>query len=103
MDPAEGFTPTPVPVILGTRDPVIPVPTDSGPILLEKAKAAGVTREVELAESCQAPVEAGQVLGTLRVLAGKEVLAELPLTAPEPVPRLSFGEIWVRVLLEIAG
>ena len=103
VDPVEGFTPTPVPVVLGTRETVTPVPTDCGPILLEKAKAAGVTREIELAENCPAPVEAGQVLGTLRVLAGKEVLAELPLTAPEPVPRLSFGEIWVRVLLEIAG
>ena len=48
-------------------------------------------------------MEAGQTLGTLRVLAGKEVLTEIPLTAAEAVPRLSFGQIWVRVLLEIAG
>ena len=28
-------------------------------------------------------------------------LAELPLTAAEAVPRLSFGQIWLRVLLSI--
>lgn len=101
VDPTEGFTPTAVPVILGTRDTVTPLPADCGPILLEKAKAAAVTREVELAENCEAPVEQGQVLGTLRLLAGKEVLAELPLTVPEAVPRLSFGQIWLRVLAAI--
>ena len=101
VDPMEGFTPTPIPVILGTQETVTPLPADCGPILLEKAKAASVTREIELAENCEAPVEQGQVLGTLRVLAGKEVLAELPLTASEAVPRLSFGQIWLRILMAI--
>ena len=103
VDPTEGFTPAPVPVILGTRETVTPIPGDWGPLLLEKAKAAAVTRELVLAENCEAPVEAGQVLGTLRVLAGKELLAEIPLTAAEEIPRLSFGQIWLRVLLKIAG
>lgn len=102
-DPTEGFTPTPIPVNLGTRETVTPVPTECGPILLEKSKSASVTREIELAERCEAPVEAGQVLGTLRVLAGKEVLAEIPLVAVEAVPRLSFGQIWLRVLRAIVG
>ena len=102
-DPTEGFTPTPIPVILGTRESVTPVPGDCGPILLEKAKASAVTREIVLVEGCEAPVEEGQVLGTLRVLAGQELLAEIPLTAAEEIPRLSFGQIWLRVLLKIAG
>ena len=101
VDPTEGFTPTPIPVRLGTQETVTPLPADCGPLLLEKTKAAAVTREIELAENCEAPVERGQVLGTLRVLAGKEVLAELPLTAAEAVPRLSFGQIWLRVLMAI--
>ena len=97
VEPAEGFEPAPVPVRLGTRETVIPVPEDRGPVLVEKAKAASVTREIELAEEAEAPVEAGQVLGTLRVRAGEEILAELPLTAPEPVPRLTYWQIWLRV------
>ncbi|MBQ1756615.1 MAG: D-alanyl-D-alanine carboxypeptidase, partial [Oscillospiraceae bacterium] len=101
VEPAEGFTPTPVPVILGTQETVMPVPTDCGQILLEKAKAASISREIELAENCEAPITQGQVLGTLRVLAGKEVLAEIPLTAAEDIPRLSFGQIWIHVLQAI--
>ena len=102
-NPTEGFTPTPIPVNLGTQETVTPVPADWSPILLEKSKAASVTREIELAELCEAPVETGQVLGILRVLAGKEVLAEIPLVAAEDVPRLSFGQICLRLLLAIVG
>ncbi len=100
-EPAEGFEPRPVPVRLGTAEAVIPVPEDHGPLLIEKAKAAGLTREVELVEEAEAPVEAGQVLGTLRVRAGDEILAELPLTAPEAIPRLRYWDLWLRVLLGI--
>lgn len=98
VEPLEGVTPAPVPVELGTVESVTPVPEQSGPILIAKAKAASVTRELEQAEGVQAPVELGQVLGTLRIKAGEELLAELPLTAPEPVSRLSFGQIWLRLL-----
>ncbi len=97
-DPAEGFEPTPVPVRLGTAETVIPVPEDSGPILIEKARASSVTREIELVEEAEAPVEAGQVLGILRVRAGDEVLAELPLTAPETIPQLTWWDICLRLL-----
>ena len=100
-EPAEGFEPTPVPVRLGTAETVIPVPEDHGPVLIEKAKAAGLTREIELVEEAEAPVEAGQVLGTLRLKSGGELLAELPLTAPEAVPRLTYWDLWLRVLLGI--
>ena len=98
VEPLEGVTPPPVPVELGAAEAVTPVPEQSGPILIAKAKAASVTRELELPEAVQAPVEAGQILGSLRIKAGEELLAELPLTAPEPVPRLSFGQIWLRLL-----
>ena len=46
-------------------------------------------------------MEAGQVLGTLRLKSGGELLAELPLTAPEAVPRLTYWDLWLRVLLGI--
>ena len=101
-DPAEGVELPPVAVDLGTLDAVTPVLEDPAPILLEKAMLSAVTRELELPERVPAPVETGQVLGTLRVKAGKELLAELPLTAAEPVPRLRYWQIWLRVLLSIA-
>jgi len=101
VDPAQGFEPTPIPVRLGTAEQVTPLPRETGPLLLEKAKAAAVTREVVLAEEAEAPVAEGQVLGTLRVRAGEELLLELPLQAPEPVPRLTYGQLWLRMLLAL--
>ena len=97
IDPAEDFAPEPVPVTLGTVETVLPSLGEAGPILIAKSRAASVERELELAESLDAPVEAGQVLGTLRVRAGGELLAELPLCAAEAVPRLSFGQIWLQL------
>jgi D-alanyl-D-alanine carboxypeptidase (penicillin-binding protein 5/6) len=100
--PDDGIQPEPIPVTLGTLEAVTPVLDNSGPILLEKSKAAAVKRELELPERLEAPVEAGQTLGTLRVKAGDQLLAELPLTAAEPVPRLRFGQIWLKLLLALA-
>ncbi len=97
LDPLEGLQPEPIPVKLGTREAVAPVPETPGPILLEKGKRAAVTRELELPERLEAPVEAGQRLGLLRIRAGEELLAEIPFSAAEAVPRLSFRQIWLRV------
>ena len=101
VEPGEGVIPTPIPVKLGTAETVTPTLEAAEPILIAKSKAAAVTRTLELAEELEAPVEAGQILGMLRVRAGDELLAELPLTAPETVPRLRFGQIWLRLLLSV--
>ena len=45
----------------------------------------------------------GQVIGTLRVMAGDTLLKELPLTAEADVPRLSYWEIWLRVFRSAFG
>ena len=90
--------PTPIPVELGAAETVRPVLLDNSPILIEKRLQTAVTRQVELSESLDAPVEKGQVIGTLRILAGDQVLKELPLVAEADVPRLTYPEIWLRVL-----
>ncbi|MBR4655919.1 MAG: D-alanyl-D-alanine carboxypeptidase [Oscillospiraceae bacterium] len=100
--PDDGIQPEPIPVTLGTLESVTPLLESPDPILLEKSKAAAVKRELELPERLEAPVEAGQTLGTLRVKAGDQLLAELPLTAAEPIPRLRFGQIWLKLLLALA-
>jgi D-alanyl-D-alanine carboxypeptidase (penicillin-binding protein 5/6) len=87
----------PIPVTLGTQATVQPVPSDEK-LLLEKTKLASLTKTVELAERVEAPVSAGDVLGTLRLTAGDEVLAEVPITAGESVPRLTWGQVALRLL-----
>ena len=92
-----------VPVRLGMAPEAEAVLQDAGPLLLPKGDAARAEQEVELTESVEAPVEAGQRLGTLRIRSGEAVVAELPLVAAAPVPRLTFWESTKRVLRAAVG
>ena len=88
----------PVTVELGTSETVQPVPGQSEPVLLEKEQAAGVTREIQLTERVSAPVEQGQVLGSVTMKSGDTVLAEVPLVAECGVEKLSWGQIFKRTV-----
>jgi D-alanyl-D-alanine carboxypeptidase (penicillin-binding protein 5/6) len=92
-----------VSVTLGTEDAVTPVLKSAEPILADKAKAATVKTEVTVDESVDAPVAEGQQLGTLRVKSGDEVLSEIPLVAPKAVPRLTWLDLWLRILKSVAA
>ena len=88
----------PVPVSLGTQATVQPVLGDGAALLLEKAKAGDLQQTVSLPESVDAPVAVGDPLGTLTVTSGEEVVAEIPLLAGEEVPRITYGQMLLRVL-----
>ncbi len=88
----------PVPVELGTQATVQPVPGEGGTLLLEKAKAGSLAQSVALEESVPAPVALGDRLGTLTVTSGEEVVAEIPLLAGEEVPRVTYGQMFLRLL-----
>ena len=88
----------PVAVELGETGELTPVLADETPVLIDKALQAGVTQTVELTPSVPAPVAAGQRLGTLRIESGETLLAELPLVAPTPVPRLTWRAMTLRLL-----
>ena len=88
----------PVPVSLGTQATVQPVLGEGAALLLEKAKAGNLQQSVALAESADAPISAGDPLGTLTLTSGEEIVAEIPLVAGEEVPRISYGQMLLRVL-----
>ena len=89
----------PVPVAMGTQDAVQPVlETPEATVLLEKAAAGGLTREVRLEPSVAAPVTAGQVLGELTLKSGGDTVLTVPLTAGEDVARRSWGQIFTALL-----
>ena len=88
----------PVPVRLGTRPAVNPVPQDDAPILVRKAQRGILRMQTELAPEVEAPVQAGQVLGQLRIYAGDELLSEIPMVAEADVPRLGVFGIALRLL-----
>ncbi len=88
----------PVPIRLGQVDSLIPVPEHSTPVLVDKALRANIRQELELFPEVTAPVEAGQQLGMLRIYGGEELLAQIPMIAPEAVERLSLWELSLRLM-----
>ena len=89
----------PVSVSLGTQATVQPVLGEDTHLLLEKALAGDLRQAVSLPESLEAPVAAGEPIGTLIVTSGSgETVAELPLLAGEEVPRITFVQMLLRVL-----
>ncbi len=51
--------------------------------------------EIDLPASLDAPIEAGQTIGTARLTAGGTVIAEVPLVAAEDVSRDDFPARWL--------
>lgn len=92
-----------VPVTLGTADTVQPVLQSSPRLLVTRDQLGQVTSQVTLAETVEAPVHAGDVLGTLTVSVGEQAVQEIPLVAAEDVPRLTIGQIFRQMLGEMAG
>ena len=93
---------SPVPVRLGKTNQVLPKLGETRSLLLPKSKKAGLRQTVELSQELIAPVEQGQTIGKLCLYSGQELLLELPLVAAEEIPRLTLGEIYVRVLKRAA-
>ncbi len=87
-----------IPVKLGTADFVKAVPSGLDAILIDKSQRNSVSTEIELLDEVSAPVSQGQRLGTLTVKSGEQILAEIPLTAETPVPRLTYWGIFVELL-----
>ena len=91
-----------VPVTLGQADSVAVIPEQIPRILVERAKLPDVSSEIILSPQADAPIVQGQILGTLTIRAGEEILAEVNLVAEKVVPRLTWGQVTARVLRQVA-
>ena len=87
-----------VPVKLGLQDTVAAVPAEKVQLLVEKQQQGDVTVEIQLVEQVAAPVSQGQRLGTMTVRSGEQILAQIPMVAATGVPRLTWGQIFARIL-----
>lgn len=86
-----------VPVKLG-RAPSVEAVLEAGKLLVGKGQAGSLSQTVTLREDLVAPVEKGQTVGILTVQCGDATLAELPLTAADTVERMTWGNLFVRLL-----
>ena len=90
--------PATVAVKLGTEDRVNAVPAQQSALLIEKGQKNLINIHTEMEEEVTAPVSKGQRLGTLSVRAGDQVLSQIPLVAETAVPKLTWGQMWLRLL-----
>ena len=67
-------------------------------LLLEKTAAGELKQTVEILPELMAPVAAGDHLGTLTVSSGEEELARIPIVAGETVNRLTFPQVFGKLL-----
>ena len=92
---------TAVPVRLGKAE-TVRAALEAEPVLVEKGKLSSIRTEVTMEEELPAPVAEGQHIGTLRIFAGEELLAELPLTAENTVEKLTWADIFLDLLKKTA-
>ena len=91
-----------VPVRLGAAETVPLQLGEEGQLLMEKARKSSITSEITAETEVSAPVSKGQRLGTMTIRDGEKVLKEVPLVAGEEVPRLTYGDLFVKVLKRAA-
>ena len=90
-----------VPVKLGITDSVKAVPASDGQMLIDKGQKSAVTTEVVLDEEVTAPVSQGQRLGTMTIKAGEQILAEIPMVAEAGVEKLTFWQMYKKLLRKV--
>ena len=95
----------PIPVLLGASDYVQPQLERECRLLLPRSSTGNITTELTLAQDVQAPVEAGQHLGSMRVLVDGDLRETIPIVASTAVNRLTFSSIFSQLLrhLFLAG
>ena len=86
----EGLQLAPVPVLKGQSAQVEVKADTPSPLLLEKGVEGKMESRIELAKDLQAPVLAGQTVGTWRLTVGGETVGEYPIRAVREVPAVSF-------------
>ena len=76
-----------------------PVLKENRKLLIEKMKVSQLVKQVELVESIEAPVAAGQELGKLTIRDGEQnELAVVPIVSDNQIKRLSWGQIFFKYL-----
>lgn len=91
-----------IPVILGTQSSLGLEVGEGAKMLIEKGLKGSIATEITAEPSVRAPVGQGQRLGTVTIRAGDQVLREIPLVASKAVDRLTWGQLYGKVLRKAA-
>ena len=83
---------------MGEKQYIQPVFQEQGKIVVDKNKAQELVKTVEMAESVDAPVSKGQVVGTVTVTGGESTVFKGNIIADEDVRALTGFEIYANLL-----
>ncbi len=89
---------TDVRVNMGEERVLTPGVSGKTSVIIPKGRAEDLIQNISLATNVDAPVESNQVLGKVQVTLDGETLATYNLTAPHYVERLTFWEVYRRML-----
>ena len=93
---------TDVNVLFGTENTVKPISDNSKKILIEKSNQDKLKQDISLSLDVEAPVEKGQILGTVKISLGSEILETVNIISPKKIERLKFSTVLKRLLCSIA-
>ena len=94
---------SPVRVLRGAEQTVLPVADPLAPLALRLGEKQQLTARADLPSEVEAPVEEGQMLGTVTFFAGEKTVAETALRAPCGVKKLTYGDVLSRLLASLAA
>ncbi len=93
-----GETAGEVTVIKGTEENVRAVLKENCCAVIEKARKNDMAKSTELAKSVKAPVRKGDKLGKITLTLDGETIAEADIVAGKDVKKISFGNMYLKVL-----
>lgn len=89
-------------VLKGTIRSIKPVITGMKPLTLKSGQKSKIETVIELCENVEAPVEKNQVLGTVTLKIGSEVISEYKLISENAVEKTKISHIMLRFLRALA-
>lgn len=89
---------TDVSISMGEERAITPQIPAAASVLVPKSREKDIVQDIMLAVSVEAPVESGQVLGHVDVSLDGQTIGTYQLTAPHYVERLTFGEVFRRLI-----
>ncbi len=91
-----------VPVRLGVSGEVEVIPGEDATLLVDKAQRGSIAVDIAIDPEVAAPVSRGQRMGTMTIRSGEQVLRQIPLVAKEEIPKLTFGQLFIKILRQLA-
>ncbi len=87
--------------VIGGKEDNIPLSFGDFGTVVDKANAGKVEQKINLPQSVNAPIKAGDVIGNIQYVLNGEVISEVPISAAKGSERVTFGDVFKALLSQI--